>query len=355
VEFTQSIFTFEILDFWDDKVKEEVRQFLAFNGLHYEDDVDFTALYRTDGEIVATGSLSHNIIKCVAISPRFRGGNLMAKLMTRLVTMLYRRGYTHHFIFTKPRYVRSFSTFGFQEVVRGEPYVAMLEHGIEENIHKYVSKLSEYKKEGKHIGAMVVDCNPVTYDHMYAITLAARLCDWLHLFLVSEPKYFFPLEVRLELLKKSILPLKNVTIHFGGEYFVSYLTFPKYFIQKEEISHAHALLGASLFGKYIVPSLNITHRYIRQEPNSKVDKIYNDTVKATLPLYGVNVHELANLTVDGHHMSAKLLRQMVYEDRWDEIGKIVTPETYDFLRSGTDEAELILMRMRAGKDPYERV
>lgn len=355
MDFTESIFTFEIVDLWDDKVKEEVQRFLSFNGLNYEEDVDFTAVYRNDGDIVATGSLSHNIIKCVAISPRFRGGGLMAKLMTRLVTMLYRRGYTHHFIFTKPRYVRSFSTFGFHEVVRGEPYVAMLEHGIEENIHKYVRKLSEQKKEGKNIAAMVVDCNPVTYDHMYAITLAASFSDWLHLFLVSEPKYFFPIEVRLELLKKSILPLKNVTVHFGGEYLVSHMTFPKYFIQKEEINHAHALLGASLFGKYIVPSLNITHRYIRQEPNSKLDKIYNDTVKNTLPLYGVEVHEISNLTVDGHHMGAKLLRQLVYEDKWDEIGKIVTPETFDFLRSGSDEAELILMRMRVGKDPYERV
>jgi [citrate (pro-3S)-lyase] ligase len=355
MDFTESIFASEIIDLDDDKGKEEVRNFLSFNGLHYEEDVDFTQVYRLDNEIVATGSLSHNIIKCVAVSPRFRGGKLMSKLMTRLVTMLYKRGYTHHFIFTKPRYVRSFSTYGFHEVVRGEPYAAMLEHGIEETIHKYVKKLSLQRKEGKNIAAMVVDCNPVTYDHMFAITMAASFSDWLHLFLVSEPKYFFPLEIRLELLKKSILPLKNVTIHFGGEYLVSYLTFPKYFIEKEEVSHAHALLGATLFGKYIVPALNITNRYIRQEPNSKVDKIYNDTVKDTLPSYGVKVEEISNLTIDGHHMSARLLRRLVHEDRWDEIEKIVTPETLDFLRSGSDESELILMRMRVGKDPYERV
>jgi len=348
-------FVYQIINLYEDEEKEKVSKFLASNGLLYEEDVDFTMVYLLDDEVVATGSLSHNIIKCVAVSPKFRGSGLLVKIMTKLVTMLYKKGYTHHFIFTKPRYVRSFNSYGFHEVIRAEPYVALLEHGIQENIYRYVKKLKEHLVPGKNIGAMIVDCNPVTYDHMYAITLASSFCDWLHLFLVSEPKYFFPLEVRLDLLKKSIAGLKNITIHPGGEYLVSHLTFPKYFLGKEKAMKAHALLSSTLFGKHIVPALNINHRYIRREPNSEIDGVYNNAVKAILPEYGVEVQEIDNLVIDNHFMSAELLRKLVYQERWDDIAKIVTPETYDFLRSRTDDAELILARMRFGKDPYIRL
>ena len=113
-----------IIDLENDKEKKSVESFLYTNGLKYEDNVDFTQVYLQGEEILATGSLSHNIIKCVAISPRIRGTGILAKLMTRLVKMLYMRGYKHHFIFTKPRYVSTFSTYGFSEVVRAEPYVS---------------------------------------------------------------------------------------------------------------------------------------------------------------------------------------------------------------------------------------
>ncbi len=352
--FTDFSFISEVVDLKNESAKEKVREFLAASKLKYEENVDFTQIYRIGEEIVATGSLSHNIIKCVAVSPSYRGSSgILAKLMTKLVIMLYKRGYTHHYIFTKPRYVRTFITYGFHEVVRAEPYVALLEHGIQENIHKYVKRIEEKRKSGDNIGAMIIDCNPITYDHIIAITEASKFSDWLHLFLVSEPKYLFPLKIRLKLLQESIANLNNVTIHLGGNYIVSHLTFPKYFIRKEEASRAHALLGGSLFGKYIVPTLNIKHRYIRKEPDSELDSIYNAAMKELLPKFGVQIHEIPNLMIDGHYMSAKLFKELIDNNDWEEIKKMVTPATYEFLIS--EEAEPILNRIRSGKEPYERV
>ena len=218
----------------DPEEKEKVRNFLSFNGLEYESDVDFTLVYLRGEDIVATGSLSHNIIKCVAISPLIRGSGILSKLMTRLVRKLYRKGYRHHFIFTKPRYVTRFKTYGFSEIVRAEPYVSLLEYGIETSIDKFVKKISMKKKPGKIISSMIVDCNPITQDHVLAINLAAHFSDWLHIFLISEPKFFFPIDIRLKLLTETVSHLDNVIIHLGGEYIVSHMTFPTYFLRKEE-------------------------------------------------------------------------------------------------------------------------
>ena len=202
---------------------------------------------------------------------------------------------------------------------------------------------------------MIVDCNPVTQDHVLAINLASHFSDWLHLFLVSEPKYFFSLPVRLELLSQTISHLNNITIHLGGEYIVSHMTFPAYFLRKEEKSRAHALLGCTLYGEYIVPALNITHRYIRKEPGSDHDSVYNSVVKEVLPEYGVEIQEVDNLMINGKYMSASLLRELVHKDDWDNIEIMVAPATFDFLKGGSEEAKLILERMRSGKDPYYRV
>ena len=61
----------------------ETEQFLAEQGLSWEQDVTYTVLLRDgEGRIAATASLQEDVIKCVAVAEDLRGEGLTATVLT---------------------------------------------------------------------------------------------------------------------------------------------------------------------------------------------------------------------------------------------------------------------------------
>ena len=69
--------------------KKDIEDFLALSGLRFEDDIEETAIVRENSEIIATGSISGNVLKCIAIKPDIRGSNLAGSLITSLIQKQY--------------------------------------------------------------------------------------------------------------------------------------------------------------------------------------------------------------------------------------------------------------------------
>ena len=62
---------------------EEVKAFLARQGLTWEADVTYTVLLRdSTGRLAATASLQEDVIKCVAVAEDLRGEGLTATVLT---------------------------------------------------------------------------------------------------------------------------------------------------------------------------------------------------------------------------------------------------------------------------------
>ena len=83
------------------KKKEELKKFLEYMGLTYDEQITHSIVLRKEKEIIATASCQKNIIKCVAVSEAYQGQNLLAHLMTSLIEYFYGMGISHFFGFTK--------------------------------------------------------------------------------------------------------------------------------------------------------------------------------------------------------------------------------------------------------------
>jgi [citrate (pro-3S)-lyase] ligase len=330
---------------------ERVRLFLEANGLKLEPRLDYTLVAELDGEIVATGSLAGPVLKCLATDPNYQGQGLMEKLVTRLLEEEYRRGNWHVFLYTRPANLEIFRSLGFREVARVRDRVVFFESGPE-NIADFVLALREKRRmAGGRVSSVVVNCNPFTRGHQYLIEKTAAESDWVHVFVVTEDLSMFPFAVRYKLVQRGTAHIPNITVHAGGQYIISQSTFPSYFTRDpNEQVEDHALLDVTIFGQYIVPALGITDRYVGQEPYCPVTSVYNRVMQQELPRYGVTVHEVPRLEVEGEAISASRVRQALRGGDCAELTKLLPSTTLDFLRS--EEAQPIIHKIKESSAPH---
>lgn len=85
------------------------------------------------------------------------------------------------------------------------------------------------------------------------------------------------------MVKRGVSHLPNVTVLPTRDYMVSSATFPSYFLKEKadlEVAKVQATLDATLFLENIVPTLQLTKRFVGQEPLSPVTSVYNDALRA---------------------------------------------------------------------------
>ncbi|MEW8994512.1 [citrate (pro-3S)-lyase] ligase [Clostridium sp.] len=323
-----------------------VEEFLKGFALKYE-DVDYTLIIEEDGEIIATCSKKNNIVKCFAISEDYQGQGISNILITDITNKLFEEGIYHNFIFTKPSNNFLFEGLGYKVIVDTDK-VSLLEAG-NKNIHSELKNLKKiYEiKEGEKYAALIMNCNPFTLGHKYIVEKAAKENSNVIIFVVEEDKSSFPFQIRFELIKEGVKELKNVTVIPGGNYIISSATFPNYFLRKDDdILKEYTKIDGNVFGKYFCKELNITKRYVGSEPYCNVTNTYNETLKEVLPKYGVKVEVIERYEIENKAISASRVRELLKEDRLEEVRELVPRTTYKFLESsvGKDIIEKLKLR-----------
>ncbi len=327
-------------------MRRQLEAFLKQCALDYDEGIDFTAALVEDGEIIAAGSLDGCTIKCVAVSPLRQGEDLCAAIITELRREAFDRGAQQLMLFTKPANQMLFSGFGFYPLVRTSSCLLM--ENRRNGLADFLASIERPNAPCARLGCIVANCNPFTYGHRYLIEAAAAQVEHLHVFILSEEKSLFPADVRLELARLGCADLKNVTIHPSGPYMVSSATFPSYFIKdKARVGDIYSEVDVHLFGERIAPALGITHRFIGTEPASPTTQAYNQSLKAHLPGYGVEVVELERLECGGAAISASRVRALLEEGAsaarrlstaaiLDELETLVPPTTLAYLKAWLD-------------------
>ena len=322
----------------------KLKDFLNDEQLTYDEGIEFTVnLVDMQGRIAATGSLERNVLKCIAVSNSFQGEGLAAKIITSLVSQAVSKGNSHLFLFTKTDNIYIFSDLGFYLIA--ETSDAALMENIKNGISEYVYTL-KCQNTYNNTGAIVLNCNPFTNGHLYLIETAARQCELLHLFVVSEDKSIFPAHVRYEMVNKGVKHINNVVVHPTSDYLISSATFPTYFIKdKFNAGSINCLLDLKIFCEYFAKILNIKKRFVGTEPFDKVTAEYNSKMKIVLNQYGIEVVEIRRLEANNAAISASLVRKLMADENYDEIKNIVPKTTYDFLVS--DEGIKIKEKLRS--------
>lgn len=184
-------------------------------------------------------------------------------------------------------------------------------------------------------GAIVMNCNPFTLGHRYLIETAAGMVDHLYVFVVEEDKSIFKFSDRLEMVKQGTADLSNVSVLPSGKFILSSQTLPGYFTKAE---FKDAILNASddlEFFMQIASALDITVRFVGEEPIDQYTRQYNDSMRNTLPKYGFEFIEIPRKTVASGSdvvISASRVRKLLEEGNYAGVKEIVPETTYMYLK-----------------------
>ncbi len=298
---------------------------LRSSGLQPEADLDDTIGIYDDTVLIAAGSLSGKIIKCVAVREDYRAENLLAQLMTQLLERLYEKDETHCFLYTKLSNKAIFRSLGFREIIADEE-VLFMEQG-KPDFTDYLGYLKAHKKQGD-ASAIVMNANPFTKGHQYLVETAARQSPQVYVFVLSEEKSEFSTSDRLAMVRLGVAHLKNVTVLRTEDYLVSSATFPAYFLKDRaplSIARTQASLDARLFKERIAPVLGISQRFVGEEPHSKVTEVYNQAM-AHVFRDDLTLTVIPRLAVGKQIISATAVRRAM-TDGDEAVLKDFLPET----------------------------
>lgn len=301
----------------------EYEGLLSRCGLRDEQDGEFYALcIDEDGKLLASGSRRGNVLKQICVLPEAEGMGLCAEIVTELIQNEAEQGETHLFLYTSPDHEEIFGSLGFSPII-STGSILMMEN-YKDGFETWLASLPRF--DGK-VGAIVCNCNPFTLGHRYLIHTAAARCDELLVFVLSEDLSMFPTDVRFELVKSGTRDISNVHVLESHDYIISRATFPTYFIKEQsDCTEAACELDVAIFAEKIAPALNITKRFVGQEPFDPVTRAYNERLKTVLPRSGIELVELPRYM----DISAAKVRRLINEGRLEEARDMLPETTYEY-------------------------
>lgn len=312
------------------------QNFLAESGLEADCAVEQTVLVWEDDQLIATGSRQGNLLKCIAVDPTHQGEGLLAKVLTSLRQEAFRDGHRHLFLYTKPSNIHLFTGLLFYPVAQTKDVLLM--EDARNGIQEFLKALAPVEHH-KNVGAAVMNSDPFTLGHQYLIETAAKSCDHLYVFVLSEDKGYFSASHRMEMVKLGAAHIPNVTVLPTGPYLISSATFPTYFLKnRDDADTIHCQLDIEIFSRYFVPAFGIQCRFVGTEPLSPLTNRYNEALKSYLPRVGIDLIEIPRLENCKTPISASAVRKACQMQDWDTIKALVPATTYQYLQTLQQEA-----------------
>ena len=290
----------------------QIDALLQREGIRRDANLDYIcALLDEEYRVIGTGSCFGNTLRCFAVSSDHQGEGLLNQIITHLIEVQCARGNLHLFLYTKVNSARFFGDLGFYEIARVEDTLVFMENR-RDGFGSYLRALEKTKTAGRS-AALVMNANPFTLGHQY---------------LVAE----------------GVKHLPNVVLHDSGPYIISNATFPSYFLKDEAaVIGGHARLDLAVFTK-IAKALNITARYVGEEPTSQVTGLYNKIMAEQLPKAGIACVIVPRKQADGRAISASTVRQCLQSGNWAALAQLVPQTTLDYFQS--DAAKPVLETIR---------
>ena len=327
----------------DKRSLAQIDALLQKEGITRDAHLDYICAMR-DGndEIIATGSCFGATLRCFAVSSAHQGEGLLNEIISHLMEVQYARGNVHLFLYTKIKSAKFFGSLGFYEIARVDGTLVFMENR-KSGFPNYLQALEKTKKGGVS-AALVMNANPFTLGHQYLVETAAARCDTLHLFVLSEDASLVPFTVRKKLVQAGVAHIPNVVLHDSGPYIISSATFPSYFLKDEAaVIDGHARLDLAVFTR-IAAALNVTHRFVGEEPTSQVTGLYNRVMAQELPKAGIQCHIIPRKESGGKAISASTVRVALQTGDWEALKTLVPPTTTQYFTS--PEAVPVLERIR---------
>ncbi len=300
------------------------------------DQIDYTIGIYSGDDLVATGSVAGNVLKYIGVCNKgVTTGSRFNAIVSELVNRQFANHIYHLFVFTKLKYSDSFQHIGFSELAHSDE-AAFLETGSPD-VNDFLTDIPRVDDQSdKQVAGIVMNANPFTRGHRYLVEQAASENDLVYVFVVNTDASLFTTEERFQLVKDGTVDLDNVIVVNGGDYMVSYATFPAYFLASPDQAVTYqTTLDARIFRNVIAPALNITTRYVGSEPLSRTTSIYNDVLTRELPP-AVEVKVIdrdQTLTSDHQVITATQVRQFIKKGEISSLTAFVPETTAQFIQN----------------------
>lgn len=333
------------------RAQTQMDALLHAEGIMRDRNLSYSAgIFSDDGELLATGSLFENTLRCMAVSSAHRGEGLMADLVAHLVQVQMERGNTHLFLYTKCDSAKFFAPCGFYEIARVDGRLVFMENRLD-GFDRYLRGLAAQLPACSLTtpgAALVMNCNPFTNGHAYLLKQAAKAHARVVLFVLSEDRSLVPFADRLAMVKAAAAQDPHVTVVSSGSYMISSATVPSYFLKDDAlVTNTHARLDATLFIR-IAKALNLTCRYVGEEPFSAATRAYNEALMEVLPAGGIELRVIPRKEEGGAPISASHVRQLIHDGRIEDIRSLVPETTYAYLTG--PQGETAIARIRASQN-----
>lgn len=374
----------------DRREMKKLDALLEKEGIERDKNLDYTAgIYDSDYHLIATGSCFKNTLRCMAVDSEHQGEGLLNQIVSHLIEYEYEHGIIDLFLYTKCDKALFFKDLGFYEIARVDGRVVFMENR-KKGFQTYLEQLRAESSlpmsnnlsacnassaediitaedplsanDTLPVGAVIMNANPFTLGHQYLIERASAACRLLHVFVVSEDVSLVPFPVRWDLVKQGVSHLKNLVCHQTGSYMISSSTFPSYFLKEEDtVIRSHAALDIAVF-KQIAKFLQISVRFVGEEPFSQVTGIYNQVMSHELKKAGIDCRilprkkggtwDIGSASLKGscdsqkggssseETISASRVRQLIHDGQLELIKELVPDPTYRYFLSS--EAEPVI-------------
>lgn len=184
----------------------------------------------------------------------------------------------------------------------------------------------------KRAGAILMTCNPFTKGHRYLIEKAADLVELLYVFVVEEEVEGFSFKDRLEMVRLGTKDLESVEVLPLGKYIGTKETFPQYFERNNVTEIKEMDYDIHVFADTIAKELNISFRFVGDEPYDKVTKAYNETMKRILPKSNIKVMEIPRkMDERGGIISASVARRLIKDKDIERLKSFLPDTTINYL------------------------
>ncbi|MGO1970209.1 MAG: [citrate (pro-3S)-lyase] ligase [Levilactobacillus brevis] len=295
--------------------------------------IDHTlGIYNDQHQLVATGSVAGNVLKYVGVCNKESAqGSHFNTIISALMNLLAEREIFHVFVFTKNKYSASFQHVGFKELAHTD-LGTVLETG-DTDVADYVARIPQAVDQAQQrVAGIVMNANPFTLGHRYLVEQAAKENDRVYVFVVQDNVSLFTTDERRQLVQQGTRDLSNVTVVSGGQYMVSYVTFPAYFLPTpNEAIRYQTTIDARIFKNQIAPRLNIQTRYLGSEPFSRTTGIYNQVLQKELPPE-IMVKVIDRKRVGQQVITATQVRQAIAADKLETVQSFLPATTLTFIQ-----------------------
>ena len=190
---------------------------------------------------------------------------------------------------------------------------------------------------------IVINANPFTIGHRYLVEVASkRSSGVLVLVIQGKPEsggkgnhentgIVFPFTERLEMTRKCLSGMDDVTVIPSGPYLISRDDFPDGFLaDRMGKVPAHAVLDSMVIC-HICRALGIKKIFAGDEPRDEMSEIHLNALRTACADAGIMLRVAERKRLGEKYISSSLVRQDIADGKTDEVRQLVPAGVLEYL------------------------